>query len=64
MSYIYLYLVPIRYIASYNFLRQAVQKAPFFDFQISPYSFFKVLASFQLALTGNNKDRVKDMICT
>jgi len=35
---------------SFDFLRQTVQKGPFFDFKISPYSFFNVLASFQLTL--------------
>jgi len=29
-------------------------KGPFFDFKISPHSFFNELASFQLTLTGNN----------
>jgi len=49
------FLVPIHY--SFNFLRQAVQKGPFFNFRVSPYSFFDTLASFQLTLTGtgNNK---------
>jgi len=32
-----------------------IRKGPFFDFEISPYSFFNVLASFQLTPTGNNK---------
>jgi len=40
---------------SFHFLRQAVQKGPFFDFRISPYSIFYALASFQLTVIGNKK---------
>jgi len=49
------FLQQFLYIMCYNFQRQAVQKGPFFDFRISPYSFFNALASFQLTLTDNNK---------
>jgi len=39
---------PVQYIMSFKFLRQTVQKGPFLDFRISPYSFFNVLASFSV----------------
>jgi len=37
-----------------TFLYIVRSKWPFFDFRISPYSFFNALASFQLTLTGIN----------
>jgi len=49
------YLVPIRVHYEFQLSTSRCSKGPFYDFKISPYSFFNVLASFQLTLTGNNK---------
>jgi len=53
------FLVPVR--CEFQLSTSSCLTGPIFDFKISPYSLFNVLASFQLTLTGN-KNCLIDMM--